>query len=94
MMKHCFDMLDIDGISIADTIAVLQAWKDEHPDAENDYLSFGWDGDEPYFEVGYNRPMDAHELEFHEKQQAAAAEWQEKHDRETYERLKAKFEGN
>lgn len=94
MMKHCFDHLDIDGISIAEAIVALQAWKDEHPEAQNDYLSFGWDGDDPYFEVGYNRPMHAHELEFHQKQQAAAAEWQEKHDREIYERLKAKFESN
>ena len=94
MMKYCYDSLDIEGVSITDAIAALQAWKDEHPDAENENLTFGWDGDDPYFEVTYHRPMRADELEWHEKQQAAALEYQEQHDRKEYERLKAKFEGN
>lgn len=94
MMKFCYETLDIDGASVANAISALQAWKEENPDAVDDYLTFGWDGDDPYFEVAYNRPMHAHELEFHEKQQAAYREMQEQNERETYERLKAKFEGN
>ncbi len=94
MMKICYDTLDIDGLSITDAIAALYSWENEHPDAEDDILSFNWDGDDPYLEVVYKRPMNAEEIEFAEKHQAAMLDRQEQYERETYERLKAKFEGN
>lgn len=92
-MRHVYETLDIDGISIVDAIAALQAWNDEHQDVVETRLGFGWDGDDPYFEVGYQRPMTPEELNEYNSGIISAAEYNEQYERETYERLKAKYEG-
>lgn len=93
-MKFIYKTLEIDGMSIADAIVALQTWKNENPDAVEDYLSINYDGDYSYVEVHFQRPMTETELEFQKAQEAQYAVYQEEADRAQYERLKAKYEGN
>jgi hypothetical protein len=93
-MKYNYETLDISGMTVSDAIIALQAWKDENPDAVEDYLVVNYDGEDSYVEVNFQRPMTETELEAQKAQQAQYAIYQEEADRAQYERLKAKFEGN
>lgn len=94
-MKHFYETLELDGMSISDAIVALQAWKDENPDAVDDYLSVScYREDNCYIEVNAQRPMTEAELEAKKAKEAQYAIYQEEAERSQYERLKAKFEGN
>jgi hypothetical protein len=94
MMKYNFENLDIDGVSVEEAMTALQTWKDENPDAVKDVINLIYDGDSTYLEITFERPMTEKELEDYEQTIAAQARSLEQYERETYERLKAKFEGN
>jgi len=94
MMKYVYETLEIEGMTISEAIVALQAWKDENPDAVNDYISVGYDGDCSYIEAHFQRPMNEIELGVQKIQEANHAAYIEQRDREEYDRLKAKFEGN
>lgn len=91
-LKCTYETLEINGMPIADAIVALQAWKDKNPEAVHDYLSVDYDGDN--IEVNFQRPMTEKELEEYNAQLASYAQRQEEQERKTYERLKAKYEGN
>lgn len=93
-MKYNYETLDISGMTVSDAIIALQAWKDENPDAVEDYLVVNYDGEDSYVEVNFRRPMTEQELEAKKAQEAQYVIYQEEADRAQYERLKAKFEGN
>lgn len=94
MMLLSYENLDLDGASVAEAIAALQTWLTENPDAVDDTLYSSYDGESSYIEICFQRPMTEEELNIQKIQQVRADEWQEKRDLETYNRLKAKFEGN
>jgi hypothetical protein len=93
--KYCFEELDINGVSVAEAIAALQAWEAENPEATESCLNIYSDGYEGAgVEITFHRPMTEVELSVMEIQQANAIAYQEERDRNEYERLKAKYEGN
>ena len=93
-LKYIYETVEIDRMPIADAIVALQAWKDENPEAVHDCLSVGYDDDNSFVEVHFQRPMTEKELEEYNAQVASYAQRQEELERKTYERLKAKYEGN
>ena len=92
--KYCYEELDINGVSVAEAIAALQAWEAENPEATESSLNVYSDGESAGIELTFYRPMTEVELGVLKIQQANAAEYQEARDRTEYERLKAKYEGN
>lgn len=92
--KYCYEELDINGVSVAEAIAALQAWETENPDATDSNLNVYSDGESAGVELTFYRPMTEVELGVLKIQQANAAAYQEERDRTEYERLKAKYEGN
>ena len=91
-MKFTYESIDIDGASVADVIAALQAWETENPEATESRVRFHSDGD--YYscvEISFYRPYTNEELEQIKVSEQKSLEWQEKQERETYERLKEKY---
>jgi hypothetical protein len=93
-MKYCYEELDINGVTVAEAIAALQAWETENPDATDSALNIYSDGESAGVELTFYRPMTEVELGVLKIQQANTAAYQEESDRKEYERLKAKYEGN
>ena len=92
--KYCYEELDINGVSVAEAIAALQAWETENPDATDSALNIYSDGESAGVELNFYRPMTEIELEAQKAQQANAAAYQQERDRAEYIRLKVLFEGN
>ena len=91
-MKFTYESIDIDGASVADVIAALQAWETENPEATKSTVRFH--SDEGYYssvEISFYRPYTNEELEQIKVSEQKSLEWQEKQERETYERLKEKY---
>lgn len=86
-----YTRLYIENSSVAEAIAMLQAWETENPEATQDWISIEYDGDDCIFVVFFRRPMTEEEIDLYSKQLAESAAWQERIERETYERLKAKY---
>lgn len=93
-IKYCFEELDINGVSVAEAIAALQAWETENPDATESAINVYSDGESAGIELNFYRPMNELELNLLKIQQANSDAYQEERDRAEYERLKAKYEGN
>lgn len=91
-LKYNYETLDINGVSVAEAIAALQAWETENPEATDTVFNVYSDGDYAFVEINFYRPYTADELEAIKEAEQKAAEWQERHERELYERLKEKFE--
>jgi len=93
--KYCFEELDINGVSVAEAIAALQAWEAENPEATESSLNIYSDGYEGAgVEITFHRPMTEVELDAFKIQQANAVAYQQERDRAEYIRLKVLFEGN
>ena len=90
-LKYDYESLDINGVSVAEAIAALQAWETETPEATEAVFNIYPDGDSAFAEIRFYRPHTSEELEAIKTAKQKAAEWQEQHDRETYERLKEKY---
>jgi hypothetical protein len=93
MTRYDYETLDIDGLSVTDAIAALYAWENENPEATETRLQLCYDGDSAYLEVSFQVPLTPQEIEDKKQREAEWANKVEKHERETYERLKIKYEG-
>ena len=90
-LKYDHQTLDINGLPVAEVISALQAWETETPEATEAVFNIYPDGDSAFAEISFYRPYTREELEAIESTKQKVAEWQEQHDRETYERLKEKY---
>ena len=87
-LKYDYDSLDVNGVSVAEVIAALQAWETENPEATDAIFSLYSDGgDSAFAEVCFYRPLTPEELE----DIKTAKQWQERRERELYELLKEKY---
>lgn len=91
-MKFVIQDIDIDGASVEDVIAALQAWETENPEATESRVRFPSDYDcDSSVSISFYRPYTNKELEQIKVSEQKSLEWQEKQERETYERLKEKY---
>lgn len=93
-MKYAYESINFDGLTIAEAIASLQAWEAENPEAVGAYINLTSNGEYAECEINFQRPYTAAEIEQNEIYAQRAREYQEEKDRQDYERLKAKYEGN
>jgi hypothetical protein len=94
MTRYDYETLDVQGLSVAEAISVLQAWETENAEATETCLQLYSDGDSAYLEVSFQVPLTPQEIEDKKQREEAFLALQEERERETYERLKAKYEGN
>lgn len=90
-MKYIIQNIDINGTSVAEAIAALQAWETENPEATESTVGFYSDGGYSSVEISFYRPYTSAELEQMKVSEQRALELKEKQERETYERLKEKY---
>jgi hypothetical protein len=89
--KYEYNSLDIQGFTVADAIAALQAWETENPEAINSCVQLYSDGDDVHLELSWQVPLTPEEIELKKEQKARSLAIIEQNERQTYERLKAKY---
>jgi hypothetical protein len=92
-MKYDYDTLSIEGVSVAEAIEALQEWQASNPEATDTTISLPSYEGATELEVCFYRPFTSAELEAIKVNESIWEARREAQDRETYERLKAKYEG-
>lgn len=91
ILKNNYENIDIDGLSVAEAIAALQAWETENPEATDSTFRMFSDEESAYAEISFSRPYTQKELEQIKAYEQRDLENREKQERQTYERLKEKY---